>query len=144
MLKINNLIAIISLLLLFWFTYRRCNYFTSYRVSQEERSVFWEVIVSLVPSKYIDIYIFTYVLFQTVTEIELFHYTVVWMYDKMHSDEQHAMPSHELQGGLILTVEFSKIYFTRLTIPTFHLNNEYRCKKLYVISLYYQQFRTVK
>jgi hypothetical protein len=32
---------------------------------------------------------------------------------KMHSDEKHAMSSHELQSALVLTVEFSKMYFTR-------------------------------
>jgi hypothetical protein len=29
---------------------------------------------------------------------------------RMHSDEQHAMSSHELQSALMLTVEFSKMY----------------------------------
>jgi hypothetical protein len=28
------------------------------------------------------------------------------------TDEQHAMSSHELQSALILTVEFSKMYYT--------------------------------
>jgi hypothetical protein len=32
---------------------------------------------------------------------------------QVHSDEQHAMSSHELQSALILTVEFSKMYYTR-------------------------------
>jgi hypothetical protein len=54
----------------------------------------------------------TCVLFRTVSEIELFHCTVVSMYVKMHSDEQHAMSSHELQSALMLTVEFSEIYYT--------------------------------
>jgi hypothetical protein len=27
-------------------------------------------------------------------------------------DEQHAMSSHELQNALMLTVEFSKMYYT--------------------------------
>jgi hypothetical protein len=69
-----------------------------HRVSQEERSVFCEVIVSDILSKYVCIYI--YVLFRTVSEVELFHCT----------DEQHAMSSHELQSALMLTVEFSKMY----------------------------------
>jgi hypothetical protein len=30
---------------------------------------------------------------------------------KMNSDEQHAMFSHELQSALMLTVEYSKIYY---------------------------------
>jgi hypothetical protein len=29
------------------------------------------------------------------------------------TDEQHAMSSHELQSALMLTVEFSKMYYTR-------------------------------
>jgi hypothetical protein len=37
------------------------------------------------------------------TEIELFHCT----------DEQHAMSSHELQSALMLTVELSKMYYTK-------------------------------
>jgi hypothetical protein len=28
------------------------------------------------------------------------------------TDEQHAMSSHELQSALMLTVEFSKMYYT--------------------------------
>jgi hypothetical protein len=36
------------------------------------------------------------------SEIELLHCT----------DEQHAMPSHELQSALMLTAEFSKMYYT--------------------------------
>jgi hypothetical protein len=43
------------------------------------------------------------ILFRTVSEIQLFHCT----------DEQHAMSSHELQSALMLTVEFSKMYYTR-------------------------------
>jgi hypothetical protein len=48
--------------------------------------------------------IYTSVLFQTVSEIELFPCTVHW------ADEQHAMSSHELQSAWMLTVEFSKMY----------------------------------
>jgi hypothetical protein len=44
-----------------------------YRMSQEERSVFWEVIVSVILSKKC---ICTFVLFRTVSETELFHCTV--------------------------------------------------------------------
>jgi hypothetical protein len=44
-----------------------------YRVSQKERSIFWEVIVSVILSKK---YVCTCVLFRTVSEIELFHCTV--------------------------------------------------------------------
>jgi hypothetical protein len=47
--------------------------FAAYRVSQEERSILWEVIVSVILSKNC---ICTCVLFWTVSEIELFHCTV--------------------------------------------------------------------
>jgi hypothetical protein len=53
------------------------------------------------------IYIYTCVLFRTVSEIELFHCTVHC------TDEQHCMSSHELQCALMLTVEFPKMYYTR-------------------------------
>jgi hypothetical protein len=32
---------------------------------------------------------------------------------KMHTDEQHAMSSHELQSAWMLTAEFSKIFYTK-------------------------------
>jgi hypothetical protein len=41
-----------------------------YRVSQEERSIFWEVTVTVILNKN---FICTCVLFRTVSEIELFH-----------------------------------------------------------------------
>jgi hypothetical protein len=63
-------------------------------MSQEERSIFWEVIVSVIIIK--KVYIYTCVLFRTVSEI----------------DEQHAMSSHELQSALMLTVEFSNMCYT--------------------------------
>jgi hypothetical protein len=44
-----------------------------HRVSQEEGSIFWEVIVSVILSK---TYICTCVLFGTVFETEIFHYTI--------------------------------------------------------------------
>jgi hypothetical protein len=74
-------------------------YLPTLSVSQEERPVFWEVIVLVILSKC--------VLFRTVSEIELFLCTVLC------TDEQHAMSSPELQSALMLTVEFSKMYYTR-------------------------------
>ena len=58
----------------------------------------------------------------------------------MHSDEQHAMSSHELQSALMMTVEFSNIYYKMYQLC--HLNYKYRYYKqyLHVISLSYQQF----
>jgi hypothetical protein len=51
---------------------------TLYRVSQEERSIFWEVIVSVILSRkvYIYIYIYIRVLFRTVSEIVSCYRTV--------------------------------------------------------------------
>ena len=43
---------------------------------------------------------------------------------KTHSDEQHAMSSHDLQSALMLTVEFSNIYYKLYQLC--HLNNKYR------------------
>jgi hypothetical protein len=45
----------------------------------------------------------TCVLFRTVSEIKLFPCT----------DEQHAMSSPDLRSAFMLTVEFSKMYYTR-------------------------------
>jgi hypothetical protein len=39
------------------------------------------------------------------------HFTV--HYTVRCTDEQHAMSSHDLQSALMLTVEFSKMYYTR-------------------------------
>jgi hypothetical protein len=41
------------------------------------------------------------------------------------TDEQYAMSSHELQIALMLTVEISKVYYTKL-YQLCHLNNKYR------------------
>jgi hypothetical protein len=75
-----------------------------YRISQEEWSIFWEVIVLAILSKKS---VYVRVLYRTVSEIELFHYTV------QCTDEQNAISSHELQSGIMLTVEFSKMYYIR-------------------------------
>jgi hypothetical protein len=48
-----------------------------------------------------------------VSKTELFHCTVAQQYVKMRPDEQQAMSPHELQSALILTMEFSKMYYTR-------------------------------
>jgi hypothetical protein len=69
-------------------------------MSQKERSIFWEVMLSANLSRK---FICTRVLFRTVSEIELFHCT----------DEQHAMSSQELQRALMLTVEILKMYYAR-------------------------------
>jgi len=42
----------------------------------------------------------------------------------MHSDEQHTLSLHELQSALMLTVEFSNIYYKLYQMC--HLNNKYQ------------------
>jgi hypothetical protein len=42
-----------------------------------------------------------------------YSYFTVQYCTKHCTDEQHAISSHELQSGLMLTVEFSKMYYTR-------------------------------
>jgi hypothetical protein len=71
-------------------------------MSYEERSIFWEVTVTVIQSK--EVYMYMYVCpVPNISEIQLFHCT----------DEQHAMSSYELQSALMLMVEFSEIYYTR-------------------------------
>jgi hypothetical protein len=62
------------------------------RMSQEERSIFVEVTVSVILSQN---FVCTSLLIQTISEIEPFHCT----------DEQHAMSSPELQSALMLMVK---------------------------------------
>ena len=50
--------------------------FPIYRVSKEERSIFWEVIVSVILSKNV---ILTCVVFRSVSEIELFECTLMYI-----------------------------------------------------------------
>jgi hypothetical protein len=69
-----------------------------YRMSQEGRSIFWEVVVSVALRKKCTC---TCVLLQTVSEIELFH----------SMDKRLAMSSHELQSVVMLMVEFLKMYY---------------------------------
>jgi hypothetical protein len=69
-------------------------------MSQEEKSVFWEVIVLATVSK--KAYMYMYPIPNGLRDTAI-HCT----------NEQHAMSSHELQSALILTVEFSKTHYTR-------------------------------
>jgi hypothetical protein len=75
----------------------------TYRLPQEESPIYCEVRVSVILNKIV----YVRVLFRTVSEIELFRCTVHC------TDEQHTMSTHELQSALMLTVEFSKMYYTR-------------------------------
>jgi hypothetical protein len=43
-----------------------------------------------------------------------FRDTAISLYSTLHcTEEKQAMSSHELEGALMLTVEFSKMYYTR-------------------------------
>jgi hypothetical protein len=72
-----------------------------YRVSQDERSIFWEVIVSVMLNKRVYMYMCPIPNGFRDRDISLYVHCTV---------EQHAISSHELQSALILTVEFSKTY----------------------------------
>jgi hypothetical protein len=107
-----------------------------YRVSQKEKSIFWEVTVSAILSKKC---ICTCVVFRTVSEIQLFHCAV-------HRTFYRRTTSHvltrvakciDVDGGIFGNVLYDilgKLY------QLCHLNNKYRYQKQYVISLSYQQF----
>jgi hypothetical protein len=69
-------------------------------VSQGERSIFWDVIVSAILSK--KVYMYMCPIPYGFRDRAISLYSNV----KTHSDEQHAMSSHDLQSALMLTVEF--------------------------------------
>jgi hypothetical protein len=86
--------------------------FLIYRMAHQERSAFWEDIASVILSQKT---VYVHVSYsRTVSKIELFHCT----------DEQHAMSSHELQSAVMLTVAFSKVYYTRETVPSLSLGQQ--------------------
>jgi hypothetical protein len=70
-------------------------------------SIFWEVIVSVILSKK-SVYVH-------VSYSERFprqsYFTL--QYTVHCTDEQHVMSSHELYSALMLTLEFSEMYFSR-------------------------------
>jgi hypothetical protein len=72
-------------------------------MSQEERSILWEVIVLVILSRRVYMCMCPIM----VSEIELFHCT----------DEQQAMSSQEIQSELTMMVEFSKMYYTTEGVP---------------------------
>jgi hypothetical protein len=67
-------------------------------------------------------YVCTYVLCRTVFEIDLWIVSPTSSNVKMHSDEQHAISSHELQSALMLTVESKICKLYQLC----YWNNKYR------------------
>jgi hypothetical protein len=81
-------------------------YSTIYRLSQKERSIFREVTVSVILSK--NVYMYMYPIPNSYRD------RAITLYRTVHcTEEQHAMSSRELQSPLMLTVEFSKMYYTR-------------------------------
>jgi hypothetical protein len=70
-------------------------------MSQEERSVFWEGIVSAILSKKKGVYVHVFY----SERFPRWNYFTV-QYSVCCTDEKHIMPSHELQSALMLTVEF--------------------------------------
>jgi hypothetical protein len=76
-----------------------------YRVSQEEWSIFGEVIISAILSKKVCMY--------TCPIPKGFRDRGISLYTAQCTDEQHAMSSHELQSALTLTVGFSKMFYIR-------------------------------
>jgi hypothetical protein len=68
-------------------------------MSQKERSILWEVTVSVALSKES---VYVHVSYSSFPDRAISLYRNV----NMHSNEQHAMSSHELQSALMLTVEF--------------------------------------
>jgi hypothetical protein len=81
-----------------------------YRVSQEERSIFWEVIISVILSK--KLYMYKRPVPNGFRDRAISLYSTVYRNVKMHSDKQHAMSSHELQSASMLTVKFLKMCYT--------------------------------
>jgi hypothetical protein len=91
-----------------------------YRVSQEERSIFCEVIVSVILSQK-SIYMYICTILNGFRDTAISLYSTLYRNVKMHLDQQHATSSHELQSASMLTVEFSKVYYTSYTVPTLSL-----------------------
>jgi hypothetical protein len=79
-----------------------------YRVSQNEWSIFQEVIVSVILSMKLYMYMCPGPNGFRDTAISLYSSKTVHC-----KDEQHAMSSHELQSEFMLTVEFLKMYYAR-------------------------------
>jgi hypothetical protein len=88
--------------------------FRLYTMSQEDRSIFWEVIVSVILRKTV------YVIVSYYERFPRYSYFTV-QYTVHCTDEQYAMSSHELQSALMLKV----IILGKLN-QLCHLNNQYR------------------
>jgi hypothetical protein len=94
-----------------------------YRMSQEEKSVFWEVMVSDIMSN--KVYMYMYPIPNGFRDRAISLYSA--LYTVHCTDEQHAMSSHHMQSALILTVEFFKKCITLGKLYQLrHLNNKCR------------------
>jgi hypothetical protein len=64
----------------------------------------------------------------------VFRYRAISLYRnvKMHSDEQHAMSSHELQSALMVTVELSKMQLNCTNFVTWTINTGIRNSTQYL------------
>jgi hypothetical protein len=78
---------------------------------QEEKSVLLEVIISAILSKK-KVYMYMCPIPNGFRDRAMDVIALIQSV-KMHSDEQHAMSSQQLQSALMLTVEFLKMYYTR-------------------------------
>jgi hypothetical protein len=88
-------------------------------VTQEERSVFWEVIVSVILKQ--ESNMFMYPIANGFRDRATLLYSILYRNVKMHSNVRHAMSSHRLQSALMLTVVFSQMYYTTWTVPAWSL-----------------------
>ena len=104
-----------------------------YRVSQEERSIFWVVIVSVILSKK---------LYMNMCPIPNgFRDRAIWLYGGLAWAPTIVLPSRPAAplSEAYESVEFSKIYYKLHQLC--HLNNKYRYQKQYVLVMsLYQQF----
>jgi hypothetical protein len=84
-------------------------------MSQEERLIFWGggVIVSAILCSKLYMYMCPILNGFRDRAISLYSTLFTVQYTVHCTDEQHAIPSRELQIALMLTVEFSKVYYTR-------------------------------
>jgi hypothetical protein len=54
-------------------------------------------------------------------QLTLWMLSPAWRKVNLYPDEKHTMSSHELQSALMLTVEFSKMFYTMYAVPTLPL-----------------------
>jgi hypothetical protein len=78
-------------------------YMHIYGVPQEQRSIFWEVIISVILSNKVNMYM--------CPIPNGFRDRAISPYSTLYTVQTSNMP--ELRSALMLTVEFSKMYYTR-------------------------------